>query len=128
MGAADLLMKPVDGDRLREAVRHAVGDPREADPLVVELRRVLIGESTTFVDAVVKLAQAIRAVRKEKTAVLLVGENGCGKEVFARMLHRKTQGPESKMEAVNLAGLSEQLIESELFGHEKGGCTRRNPA
>ena len=120
LGAVDLLLKPVDGDRLRKSVRRVLKDPKEVDPLVAELREHLIGDSPVFLEAVVKLSQAIH---NEKPTVLLIGESGVGKEDFAQLIHRKGSRPHANIEAVNLAGLSATLIESELFGHEKGAFT-----
>ena len=120
LGAADLLLKPVDGDRLLRAVRKALGDPREADPLVGELRAELIGDSPAFEEAVVRLAQAIHS---DDTVVLLLGESGVGKEVFAQQIHKRSRPKGTGIDAVNLAGLSPTLIESELFGHVKGAFT-----
>ncbi len=120
LGATDLLLKPIDGDRLRRAVRQALQDPKQVDPLVAELREKLVGNSTLFLDAVVKLAQAIRS---GDTTVLLIGETGVGKEIFAQLVHEKSRTLETKIIATNTAGYSATLIESELFGHEKGAFT-----
>ncbi len=90
------------------------------DPLVAELRERLIGDSPFFLEAVVKLSQAIH---NEKPTVLLIGESGVGKEDFAQLIHGKGSRTSARIEAVNLAGLAATLIESELFGHEKGAFT-----
>lgn len=95
-------------------------DPVKASPLVAELRQRLVGESPAFVASVVQLAQSIRS---DSAGVLLIGESGVGKEVFARLFHQKGSSEGAPLEAVNLAGLSPSLIESELFGHEKGAFT-----
>lgn len=127
LGAADLLLNPVDGERLRRSVRRALKDPKEVDPLVAELGQRLIGTSPAFLDAIVKLAQAIH---NEKPTVLLIGESGVGKEDFAQLIHEKGSRARGRIEAVNLAGLAPTLIESELFGHEKGaftGADRQHP-
>ena len=79
-GPLDLLLKPVDGDRLRKSVRRVLKDPKEVDPLVAELPERLIGNSPFFLEAVVKLSQAIH---NEKPTVLLIGESGVGKEDLA---------------------------------------------
>ena len=120
LGAADLLLKPVDGDRLRKSVRRTLKDPKEVDPLVAELGERLIGDSPAFLDAIVKLAQAIH---NEQPTVLLIGESGVGKEDFAQLIHERGSRARARIEAVNLAGLAPTLIESELFGHEKGAFT-----
>ena len=125
LGAVDVLLKPIDGDRMRESVRKALKDPRVVDPLFQELRKDIIGESPVLMDAVVKLTKAIRS---GDTSVLLIGESGVGKEIFAQLIHRKSQiaGVAAPIEAINIASLSSNLIESELFGHEKGAFTGAN--
>jgi DNA-binding NtrC family response regulator len=120
LGAADLLLKPIDGNRLRNSVSRALGDPRVTDPLFQELRGKLVGEAPVFLDAVLKLSQAIRG---GDTGILLIGESGVGKEIFAQLVHQKSRPASTRIEAVNIAGFSESLIESELFGHEKGAFT-----
>jgi DNA-binding NtrC family response regulator len=120
LGAQDLLSKPIDGDRLRLSVGRALQDPLVVDPLVAELRREIVGESPALVDAVLMLAKAIHSC---SPSLLLIGESGVGKEIFAQLFHRHTCRSGAPIEAVNLAGLSSGLIESELFGHEKGAFT-----
>ena len=123
-GALDVLLKPIDGDRLRGSVQKALGDPRVVDPLFNELRKDIIGESQVLLDSVLELAQAIRA---GDTSILLIGETGVGKEIFAQLVHkyRKNENAE-KIQAINIASLSSSLIESELFGHERGAFTGAN--
>lgn len=120
LGAADLLLKPIDGDRLRRAVGQVLKDPVQVDPLVAELRKQVVGESPSLLASIVQLAQGIR---RRDTSILLIGESGVGKEVFARLVHQRGSPEGTPLEAVNLAGLSPTLIESELFGHEKGAFT-----
>ena len=120
LGARDVLLKPVDSERLCRAVENALDEQVKVIPLVAELRRSLVGECPEFVAAVVQLAQSIRS---DNAGVLLIGESGVGKEVFARLFHQKGSPEGAPLEAVNLAGLSPSLIESELFGHEKGAFT-----
>ena len=118
--AQDLLSKPIDGERLRLSVGRALQDPLVVDPLVTDLRREIVGRSPALVDAVLMLAKAIHS---GSTSLLLIGESGVGKEIFAQLFHRYTSGDRGPIEAVNLAGLSSTLIESELFGHERGAFT-----
>lgn len=124
LGAADVLLKPIDGNRLVESVRKALKDPRIVDPLFHELRKDIIGKAPVLLDAVVKLAQAIRG---GDAPILLIGESGVGKEIFAQLVHCHQETHPSKaankIEAINIASLSSNLIESELFGHEKGSFT-----
>lgn len=126
LGGADLLLKPIDGDRLCKAVGKALHDPKEVDPLVAELRKELIGSNPSFLDAIVKLAKAIES---KDTNVLLVGESGVGKEIFAQLIHKHSEYKEDigqRIVDTNITSIPETLIESVLFGHEKGAFTGAN--
>jgi two-component system NtrC family response regulator len=120
LGAKDIIKKPIDGNRLIAAVGMALEDPREANPLVAELRKELIGESEPFVYAIVRLAQAIH---NPDINVLFVGETGVGKDLFARLIHYKGSRQHFNYVAINIAAPAFTLYETELFGHEKGAFT-----
>ena len=79
----------------------------------------MIGESP----AMKKIYESIAKVAPAETTVLLLGESGTGKEVAARALHRNSRRAEKAFVAVNCATLGDNLLESELFGHEKGAFT-----
>jgi Nif-specific regulatory protein len=85
----------------------------------LEQDRPMIGEST----AMKKIYDIIAKVAPAETTVLLLGESGTGKEVAARTLHRNSRRAEKSFVAVNCATLGDNLLESELFGHEKGAFT-----
>lgn len=85
----------------------------------LEHDRPMIGESP----AMKKIYQSIAKVAPSETTVLLLGESGTGKEVAARTLHRNSRRAEKAFVAVNCATLGDNLLESELFGHEKGAFT-----
>ncbi len=85
----------------------------------LEQDRPMIGEST----AMKKIYDIIARVAPAETTVLLLGESGTGKEVAARTLHRNSRRAEKAFVAVNCATLGDNLLESELFGHEKGAFT-----
>ena len=120
-GAFDFLEKPLERDRVLLAVRNAV----EHDRLQRENRRLrpepeeLIGESA----AMRELRRTIERAAPTTATVLITGESGTGKELVARALHRGSQRNGHPLIQVNCAAIPEELIESELFGHEKGSFT-----
>ncbi|MFT7478920.1 MAG: two-component system nitrogen regulation response regulator NtrX [Gammaproteobacteria bacterium] len=123
-GAQNFLEKPLDEKRVLVTLRSAM---RESQ-LVTEntgLRKQLannwsmIGESAVMQ----KLAQQVSQVANSDASVLITGENGSGKEVIARNLHVQGERATGPFIAVNCAAIPHELIESELFGHEKGSFT-----
>ncbi len=124
-GAFDFLEKPIDLDYLHLAVRRAL-DHRKLlrDRVFREERQEktgvrIIGESRALQDA---LALADKAAPAEANCLLL-GESGVGKELFARFIHERSGRKQGSLVAVNCASIPHDLIESELFGHEKGAFT-----
>jgi len=124
LGAYDFLEKPLSLERVLLTVNHALADRKLRDQ-VRDLRRhftleeLLIGES----EAMKKLDQQIRSAAPTATRVLITGENGSGKEIVARTLHRLSARAEQAFIDVNCAAIPDELIESELFGHRKGAFT-----
>ncbi|MGH9458395.1 MAG: sigma-54-dependent transcriptional regulator [Thermoanaerobaculia bacterium] len=124
LGAYDFLEKPLSLERVLLTVGHALADSRLREE-VRDLRRtlsfeeVLIGES----EPMKRLEQQIRTAARAGARVLIRGENGSGKEIVARMLHRASPRAEQPFVAVNCAAIPDELIESELFGHRKGAFT-----
>ncbi len=124
LGAYDFLEKPLSLERVLLTVTHALAD-RKLREEVRDLKRhlaldeLLIGES----DVMRKLEQQIRAAAASNSRVLITGENGSGKEIVARQLHRQSPRAENAFVDVNCAAIPEELIESELFGHRKGAFT-----
>ena len=124
LGAFDFLEKPLSLDRVLLTVGHALSD-RNLRQQVRDLKRhlaldeVLIGES----EAMKRLMQQIRSAAPSSTRVLITGENGSGKEIVARTLHRLSPRADAPFIDVNCAAIPEELIESELFGHRKGAFT-----
>jgi len=125
-GAHDFLEKPLDLAALRSLVRNAVTRRRaepENRPVRARLRaakRVLLPGTSPLMNRVVE--QANRVARTNAT-VLITGESGTGKELIARLVHRESLRVRGPFVPVNCAGLTESIIESELFGHVKGAFT-----
>jgi DNA-binding NtrC family response regulator len=127
LGAADYLSKPFDVEELRIVVDRAINS-QELEREVKQLRAQvvqryafhnLIGKSQGMQEIYSKIEQ----VADSRTTVLITGESGTGKELVAKALHYNSARRERPFIALNCAALPETLIESELFGHEKGSFT-----
>jgi two-component system nitrogen regulation response regulator NtrX len=123
-GAYDYVAKPPDLNRLLITIRNALDKnslSTETRTLRKKINRVeeMIGES----DAMKKIKETIEKVAPTDARVLITGENGVGKELVARWLHTKSKRAEQSLVEVNCAAIPSELIESELFGHEKGSFT-----
>ncbi|RZA01102.1 MAG: sigma-54-dependent Fis family transcriptional regulator, partial [Sphingobacteriaceae bacterium] len=123
-GAFDFISKPPDLNRLLITVRNAL----DRGSLVVETKvlkrkvskvRPILGES----QAISKIQETIDRVAPTDARVLITGANGSGKELVARWLHEKSNRANAPLIEVNCAAIPSELIESELFGHEKGSFT-----
>jgi len=111
-GAYDYLQKPFDQDKLLETINRALA---RLDALDVE-----IISASSEMEAVKKM---ILKVARSNSTVLIRGESGTGKELIARAIHNQSPRAEEMFQAVNCAAINENLLESELFGHEKGSFT-----
>ncbi len=126
-GAYGFFEKPFDADEVLHILRQAAR-VRGLEQEIIRLRSELKGCKgfDNLVGASAKLSPVIkqaRAVAATTATVLLMGENGTGKEVIARAIHEESQRADAVFVAVSCAALPESLIESELFGHEKGAFT-----
>jgi DNA-binding NtrC family response regulator len=126
-GAFDFITKPFDTDHLLHLIRKAVANQRlmaENILLKEEFSSVLgmpkiIGKS----EKILEVAKNIQKVASTKTTVLLLGESGTGKELFARAIHCLSPRNQYPFVPINCAAIPKELLESELFGHEKGAFT-----
>lgn len=127
IGAYDYLVKPLDFDLLRETLEQCIERSRHSVENR-ELRRQLsegaaseeiIGRS----DVIRHMLGFIETVAPTEATVLITGESGTGKELVARALHKASARASKPLVTVNCAALTESLLESELFGHEKGAFT-----
>jgi two-component system, NtrC family, response regulator len=127
LGALDYLTKPFDEDEVLALIRRAL-DKRALEREVVFLRSELarrddahemVGQSAEMR----KLAGLVGQVARTTATVLIMGESGTGKELLARAIHRQGPRRERPFVAVNPAAITDTLMESELFGHERGAFT-----
>ncbi len=127
LGAYDYLVKPLDFDLLKQTLQQAIDRSRHSVENR-ELRRQLteaaegpeiLGKSA----ALQSMLRFIETVAPTEATVLITGESGTGKELVARALHSASSRAAKPMVTVNCAALAETLLESELFGHEKGSFT-----
>lgn len=124
-GAYDFITRPFEPDHIGMVARKAIERSRlkravdlhreEAD----ERYRLIVGESATMKKAV----DTAKKAAASSATVLLVGESGTGKEIFARAMHNWSDRRKLPFVAINSVGLSKELLESELFGHEQGAFT-----
>ncbi len=124
MGAYDYLEKPLDLEKVHLAVRHALDQHRlewenRALRETIDRRYEIVGESK----AIRMLREQILSAAPSNGRVLIRGESGTGKELIARAIHRHSARRDKPFVVVNCAAIPEELIESELFGHERGAFT-----
>jgi len=123
-GAYDYIAKPIDMNRLLVTVRNALDKKQlvsETKSLKKKINKTfeMVGESP----AIQNIKELIERVAPTDARVLVTGENGSGKELVARWIHEKSPRSAMPLVEVNCAAIPSELIESELFGHEKGAFT-----
>ncbi|MEQ1646403.1 MAG: response regulator, partial [Pyrinomonadaceae bacterium] len=112
LGAFEYLQKPYDSEKLLETVSRALKKLTTLDAEIISV--------SPEMDKVKKL---ILKIAKSSSTVLIRGESGTGKELIARSIHKNSLRSNEVFQAVNCAAINENLLESELFGHEKGSFT-----
>ncbi|MEM9859544.1 MAG: sigma-54 dependent transcriptional regulator [Bacteroidota bacterium] len=123
-GAFDFIQKPPDLNRLLVTLRNAIDNGTLITETKVLKKKVskgfdIVGES----EAIREVKETIEKVAPTEARVLVTGENGTGKELVARWIHEKSNRSKGQLVEVNCAAIPSELIESELFGHEKGSFT-----
>ena len=126
-GACDYIEKPLDLDKLRAIVNHAA--ERVIQKRTIEELRQRLDEHYGFEGivgnspAMLQILQTARRIAPSSLPILIQGESGVGKELLAQAIHNNSGRKNAKFVALNCAGLSETLLEDELFGHVKGAYT-----
>jgi two-component system nitrogen regulation response regulator NtrX len=123
-GAFDFIEKPPDLNRLLLSIRNALDRSNLVNETKILKKKIsrtydIVGES----DAIRRVKETIEKVAPTEARVLITGENGTGKELVARWIHEKSTRNKNALVEVNCAAIPSELIESELFGHEKGSFT-----
>ncbi len=124
LGAVDFLEKPLSSERVIVTLANALkqqelGRENRELKLAMESKYEIIGDSP----ALRRVLESVKRAAPTNATVLLLGESGVGKELVARTIHRNSSRAGQKFIQVNCAAIPEELIESELFGHEKGSFT-----
>ena len=124
LGAFDFIEKPLATERILLTIRNALGFSRLRDEnqtlaRAIDLRHDMVGSSPVLRGVL----ETVRRAAPTSATVLIRGESGVGKELVARMIHRNSLRARERFVQVNCAAIPDELIESELFGHEKGSFT-----
>ena len=126
-GASDYITKPFDMDEIRAVVKRAISRAADASDAATGKPRAASAKSPLFSEslspAMAEIQKMISRAASSRATVLVRGESGTGKELIARALHERSNRSQAPFIAVSCAALSETLLDSELFGHEKNAFT-----
>ncbi len=120
LGANDFLQTPLEPLRIKSCFDSLLKDQDSYLPKIKELNKRIPGKSPALLAT---LRQVARIIQHQAERILLIGESGTGKELLAHALHDFSSDPNAPFVAVNVAAIPKELIESALFGHEKGAFT-----
>ena len=125
-GADDYIHKPIDIDELDASITKLLNTTTDSDELLFSNTHESLNGHPSMVGrsrAMKEVFKTIGLVAKSPATVLITGESGTGKELVARAVHRSSETPNGPFIAINCAALVETLLESDMFGHEKGAFT-----
>jgi DNA-binding NtrC family response regulator len=120
LGASDFLQTPLEPERVTSCLGSLLQDHDAHSARITLLNQKILGKSTALLST---LKQVAKVIEHGATRVLLIGESGTGKELLAQALHDLSSEPNTPFVGVNVAAIPKGLIESALFGHEKGAFT-----
>lgn len=127
LGAYDFYQKPIDADTIKLLIHRALNlATLEHENRVLSTTRPGMGRIVGNSDAIQRVVRRAEKIAATDVSTLLLGESGTGKEVFARSIHENSPRKNKPFVAINCASIPENLLESELFGYEKGAFTGAN--
>lgn len=120
LGARDFLEKPLDMQRVKSCIDSLLSESDPYSASVMQLNKTILGDSPALLST---LKQVVKTAQHNALRVLLIGESGTGKELMAQAIHELSSNSARPFVAVNVAAIPKDLIESAVFGHEKGAFT-----